>query len=278
MQSRRLHRTLVELKHGQFWTDSDCSDAALSIGGKGLPSLEIHPMRLTLLIALFLAGCAADGGDNDPLRPVNLAVHGVNKGLDTVVLRPASKVYGAVLPQEVQNSVRNGAANLSLPGDVVNHALQGQIGTAARMTGRFVMNSTIGIAGLFDPATNAGLPADDTDFGETLAVWGVGEGPYVELPVFGPSTARGAVGKVVDIAFDPLSHLAGPRESDVILAAKALEIVDTRHRLGEVLDSTLYDSADSYEAAKQAYLANRRRNLKGGTTDEDLEDPFAFDE
>lgn len=250
----------------------------LSIGGKGLPSLELSNRSILAIIALILAGCATDRTDGDPLEPVNRAIHGANKGLDRAILRPISVAYGAVTPDPVENGLRNSAANLRLPADAINHTLQGDIPQAARSATRFVVNSTVGVLGLFDPAEDIGISADSTDFGQTLAVWGVGEGPYVELPVLGPATGRAAVGRVVDILIDPVSLLVKKPEIDAVYGMRALEVVDTRHRLGQVIDSTLYDSADSYAAAKSAYLDNRRRVLKGSTTDEDLDDPFAFDE
>ena len=250
----------------------------LSIGENGLPSLEFM-RRLTIAGGVIaLAGCSTMTAEDDPLETPNRAIHTINKGLDQVILRPASQVYGIVTPQMVQNGIRNSTANLGVPGDAVNHALQGDAKAAIRMAGRFALNTTVGVVGLFDPASDVGLAADDTDFGETLAAWGVGEGPYVELPVLGPSTGRAALGTAVDIVMDPLATVANAQQRRMLLAMRGLEIADRRHRLGTVLDSTLYDSADSYLAAKNAYLANRRRNLKGQTTDEDLDDPFAFDE
>lgn len=233
-------------------------------------------------LAITLSACAtAEGPDGilDPLEPANRAIHSVNKGLDTVVLRPASQVYGAVLPDPIEDMVANAAANLGEPGNAVNRLLQGDIEGILVAIGRFGINSTIGIAGLFDPATGLGIPHNDTDFGETMHIWGVGEGAFVELPVFGPSTLRDAAGRVIDVIIDPVGIIATAPESDYVLVTRTLNTVDTRHRYSFVIDGVLYESADSYAAARIAFLQNRRASLKGeGEINEaDIEDPFAFE-
>ena len=239
-----------------------------------------NPVQLVALIVL-VAGCSTTtpnvDGVYDPLEPTNRAIHQLNKGLDTAVLKPASQVYGAILPDPVEDMVANAASNLSEPGDAINRLLQGDIEGILVSLGRFGINSTIGIAGLFDPATGLGIPARPTDFGETLHVWGVGEGPYVELPVFGPSTARDAFGRVVDVVLDPVTILSNPPEGDYVLVTRVLETVDRRHRYSFVVDGVLYESADSYAAARIAYLQNRRASLKGEVDEADIEDPFAFE-
>lgn len=215
---------------------------------------------------------------NDPYETTNRAIHSFNKGADKVVLRPVSRTYGALVPDPVQIGVGNAVSNLGVPSDVINHGLQGDPVAAVQQTGRFLLNSTFGVAGLLDPATKLGLPAEPTDFGETLHVWGTGEGAYVELPFLGPSTTRDATGRVVDALTDPLQLLANDSQQNVILSGTALGLVDQRHRLRDVIEPVYDDSADSYAAARIGYLQNRRRTLKGETDADDLEDPFAFDE
>lgn len=219
---------------------------------------------MPLLLAGFVAGCAAGtGGEgvNDPFEGVNRGVHAFNKGLDTVALRPVSKVYGAVVPGPVRSGVDNVAGNLGLPGTIVNNTLQGDLESAASNTGRFLVNSTFGIGGIFDVASALGTPEVETDFGETLHVWGAGEGAYVELPVFGPSTTRDALGTVVDILIDPLDAVLSSPESDYRLGARVGEIANTRYRFGDTVDGVLYDSADSYAQSRLIYLQNRRFEL-----------------
>ncbi|MEO0487855.1 MAG: VacJ family lipoprotein [Pseudomonadota bacterium] len=229
------------------------------------------PLRLTqafslVLVAGLLAGCAAGPSGEDRFETPNRAVHGFNKGLDTVILRPASQAYGTVVPDVVRQGVSNVASNVSLPGDVVNHTLQGEFRSAANMTGRFLVNSTFGVLGLFDIAGPAGVPEDDTDFGETLHVWGAGEGAYVELPLLGPSTSRDAVGTVVDTILNPIGAVIETPESTYVAASRTGSLLDGRYRFTNTIDSVLYDSADSYAQSRLVYLQNRRFELGDDTT------------
>ena len=219
---------------------------------------------ITIAALALLAGCASSPdstGVNDPYEGLNRSVHSFNKAVDTVALRPVSQVYGTVVPGPVRTGVDNVADNLGLPGAIVNNTLQGDLGAAATNTGRFLVNSTFGFVGLFDVAGELGVPAQDTDFGETLHVWGVGEGPYVERPILGPSTTRDSVGYVVDLFLDPLDAVLSSPESDYRLAARVGELTNTRYRFGDTVDGVLYESADSYAQSRLIYLQNRRFEL-----------------
>lgn len=231
---------------------------------------------------LMLAGCASgpsSDGVYDPLEPMNRAVHGVNKGLDTVALRPASKVYGTVVPEPVRQGVSNVADVLDLPGVMVNQLLQGRVGDAATNSLRLGVNVTAGLGGLFDVASVLGMPETDADFGQTLAVWGVGEGPYVELPLFGPSNARDSVGRVVDMAMNPLNNVFDGDDANAVLGVEVLSQLNDRYRYSNTVDSLLYESADSYSQLRLMYQQNRRFDLgktspSGGETDDDFIDPY----
>lgn len=258
---------------------------SLADGGCAVPYITSFYRRFiscfVILSAFLLTACASTeqfpGEAYDPLEPANRAVHALNKGLDTVALRPASQVYGAITPDPVEDMIQNAASNLGEPADALNKILQGDIVAALESVGRFGINSTIGILGFFDPAEQMGLEEKPTDFGETLSKWGVPEGAYVELPVFGPSTVRNATGRVVDFIIDPLGAVVKAPESDYVLGARVLEVVDLRHRYAVAIDPVLYGSADSYIASRNAYLQSRRGALKGPTDETDLEDPFAFE-
>ncbi|MEL6607936.1 MAG: VacJ family lipoprotein [Pseudomonadota bacterium] len=227
------------------------------------PGIGAFALRASAFAAVvLLAGCAAAPAD-DPLAGVNRPVHAFNKGLDTVALRPASQVYGAVAPTPVRQGVSNFADNLSTPGDMVNNGLQGDLDGFARNTFRLLMNSTVGVLGIWDVASAMGVEPEETDFGETLHVWGVGEGAYVELPVFGPSTTRDAFGTVVDFVIDPVGTTLDGREADYALGARVGSVLDTRERFSTTIDSVLYDSADSYSQSRLIYLQNRRFELGG---------------
>jgi len=199
----------------------------------------------------------------------------MNKALDKALFKPASKAYGAVAPGVVATGVDNFANNLSLPGVVVNDLLQFKIGDAFHNTFRFALNSTVGLGGLIDVAGQNKLNARPTDFGETLFVWGVPEGTYVEMPVFGPSTQRDAFGFVVDFAFDPANSLIGKKQRQVGTAAKILKKADDRNKFSGLVESVLYDSEDSYAQSRLLYLQSRRRELHGGIDEQNLEDPYA---
>lgn len=195
------------------------------------------------------------------MEGVNRGVHAFNKGLDTVALRPVSLAYGSVVPAPMRRGVDNFSDNLGTPGVIVNNVLQGDLESAAVNTGRFLVNSTFGLGGIMDAAEELGTPARETDFGETLHVWGVGEGAYMELPVFGPSTSRDTVGLFVDILIDPLDAVLKEPESTYRLSARVGEIANTRYRFGDTVDGILYDSADSYAQSRLIYLQNRRFEL-----------------
>jgi phospholipid-binding lipoprotein MlaA len=234
---------------------------------------------LALSALLALAACGAPPvarGTNDPNEAANREVHAFNKGLDRAVLRPAANAWGAVVPNPVRRSVSNVAANLDLPGDMVNDVLQGNVGDAGHNMFRLLINSTLGVAGLFDPATSIGLERRDTDFGETLHVWGTGEGNYVEVPVLGPTTERDLAGRVIDVALNPL-RVAIPNEAQAARrAVSAGATLDARYRLRDTIDGVLDDSADSYAATRLIYLENRRFLLGQGTgTAGAGPDPFA---
>jgi phospholipid-binding lipoprotein MlaA len=230
------------------------------------------------LLAAAISACtpAPPGAEfNDPFEETNRAVHGFNKDLDRVLLRPAGQT-AARLPIEIREPVSNFADNVGLPGMILNGLLQGDIGGAGTNTFRFILNTTIGIGGLFDPAGAIGLEEETTDFGETLAVWGVPEGAYVELPVFGPSTERDAAGRIVDLVIDPLKNVGTPPQVDYATGARIADVVISRGTFAETIDSILYESADSYAQARLLYLQNRRFQLGEEPSGPDI-DPFAGD-
>jgi phospholipid-binding lipoprotein MlaA len=232
-------------------------------------------LGLTGLTAAILSACAAPPPPAEPYDPyekTNRAFHSVNLGLDKALVRPSSKAYGAIIPAPVKTGVSNFSSNLDLPGDAVNGALQGNPERFVTNVLRFAVNSTIGIGGLFDPAGAMGVHQSKTDFGETLHVWGVGEGAYVELPGIGPSTVRDTVGTAVDVVANPVRLVLPTPESYYATAAKVGSKLGDRDRYSETIDSVLYDSADSYAQARLLYLQNRRFEL--GQKAEDGGDSF----
>jgi len=226
---------------------------------------------------VLTAACAAPqpGAEfNDPYESANRAIHSFNKGLDQAVLRPAGQIAAAT-PTEITQPISNFADNVGLPGMVANGLLQGDIGGSSTNTMRFLLNTTVGIGGLFDPAGAIGLAEKSTDFGETLAVWGVPEGAYVELPVFGPSTERDAIGTVVDLLFDPLDSVGTAKQLDYGTYTRAADLAITRGAFMDTFDAVLYESADSYSQARLAYLQNRRFELGEQPPSTVVIDPFS---
>lgn len=239
-----------------------------------------NPARLACAIgiALLASGCSqrpAPSGMDDPNEVNNREIHEFNRSLDRALLRPAADVYGGLVPVPVQNGLSNMASNLDLPGDVVNNILQGRIHHALENTARFALNSTIGVLGVFDPATALGVAGKKTDFGHTLHVFGSGEGAYLELPGLGPSTERDLVGLVVDTVMNPVRLVLPKPESYIGTVSKVASTLGDRDRYSDTVDSILYESADSYAQLRLLYLQNRRFELgqTGGASDDFL-DPY----
>lgn len=244
-----------------------------------LRRLDRHKaLMAAVLLALGLSACApavAPQGIHDPFEQQNRATHALNLKLDKYILRPVATKATRILPEPVFQGASNFADNVGLPGVVANDLLQGKVGPAVHNTLRFAVNTTIGIAGLFDPATKMGAAAKATDFGETLSVWGVGEGAYVELPAYGPSTQRDALGTVVDVVFDPMRLFIPKDKRWVSTFAQIAARIGDRGRYSETVDSILYDSADGYAQARLLYLENRRHTLGQTTAESEFEDPYA---
>lgn len=240
-------------------------------------------LRTALLCGVMgLAACSVappGAAIHDPFEASNRQVHAFNKGLDRAVLRPAGQAAAAA-PEPLRDGVVNFAENVALPGMVLNGLLQGRLDGPAVNTMRFVINSTVGLLGFFDPADAIGLYAQRTDFGETLAVWRVPQGAYVELPVFGPSTQRDAAGLFVDFIIDPLSRVGTSEQATYGVTSRVADLVIYRGVFGDTLDSVLYESADSYAQSRLIYLQSRRFQLGQGADDgyvdpyDDFIDPY----
>ena len=214
------------------------------------------------------------GAVYDPYEDDNRKAHEINKTLDTVVIRPVGMAYTTVLPDDVETMVSNFGDNLSLPSAVVNNLLQGNLKGAWNDTMRFVVNSTLGIGGVADAATDLRMAqATDADFGQTLAVWGVQEGAYLELPVFGPGNERDHFGRFVDGFTNPLNYVLPDPEVHYRARAKVVSRIGDRARYRGIVDTILYDSADSYAQTRGAYIQNRRYQI-GEIEGEAYIDPY----
>lgn len=212
--------------------------------------------------------------ENDPFERGNRFFFEMNDVLDTILLRPVSVTYKTIMPGFAQDGVHNFLNNLDAPVTFANDVLQGEMDRAGATMSRFVINSTVGIGGFIDVASEVGIPGHHEDFGQTLAVWGVGEGAYLYTPLLGPSTTRDMVGSVVDLAFNPLTYLAINDNNNaewVPYARMGAEAIDLRSRNLEALDNLKRTSVDFYVAIRSAYRQNRRFEINNGATDgEDL--------
>ncbi len=225
------------------------------------------------LVAVLLATACTRNTENveifDPYEATNRNIHGFNKGLDSVVVRPTSTAYGTILPKPVRRGVSNFANYIDTPRFILNDLAQGNIGDAGHNFTRFMLNTVFGL-GVIDFATAAGVESRRTGFGETLYVWGANEGAYIELPVLGPSNERDAVGQVVDFVSNPISSVLDASEDWVPPTANVMDRLGQRYEFGATIDGLLYESADSYAQTRNLYLQNRRFELGG-------DDEFAFD-
>ncbi len=211
---------------------------------------------------------------NDPFEGSNRFFFGVNQVLDELLLRPVAVVYRAVLPDFARNGVRNFMNNLNSPVIFANDLLQGDTDRAGDTLVRFGVNSTIGIGGLIDVAKDLGHPYHDEDFGQTLAVWGVNEGPYFYFPLMGPSTARDFTGFVVDRGLDPLTYVNwGDDDLEYVpIARTVLNVIDLRSRNIETLDDIERSSVDYYASIRSLYRQSRADAVRNGAPSQDLPD------
>jgi phospholipid-binding lipoprotein MlaA len=243
-----------------------------------------------LVVALWAAPAPAQEDQNDPLEPVNRAVFQVNRVLDGLILEPAARMYRMATPQFVRTGVSNFLANLRTPIVFINDLLQGEPHRAELTLGRFMFNTIMGVGGFVDVGGMLGMPERHSeDFGQTLAVYGVGSGPYLMLPLLGPSNARDTVGQVADLAFDPLT-LFGAVDvgiflvpSEVGLARTGAEALSFREQNIENIDELRRSSIDEYAAVRTLYGQFRASEIRNGAPaelddiyDEELyEDPDA---
>ncbi|RBA24885.1 MlaA family lipoprotein [Herminiimonas fonticola] len=213
--------------------------------------------------AVFLSGCATTNGSNadDPLEGFNRAMFEFNDGLDRVALKPAATAYQEVLPSFVQTGVNNFFGNIGDVWTMVNNFLQGKVEHGLSDVMRVTFNSTIGLGGLLDIASEAGIPKHKEDFGQTLGKWGVGSGPYVVLPLFGPSTVRDTAALPVDIYGDLWTYTT---PVDVRNVGAVVRVIDQR---ATALNATnlLEDIAlDRYTFIRGAYLQRRQNQVNDG--------------
>jgi phospholipid-binding lipoprotein MlaA len=235
---------------------------------------------LALAILASVGPARAQDGENDPLEPFNRVVFEVNNFLDSLLLEPLARIYRGVTPQFFRDAVNNFLDNLNTPVVLANDILQGEPYRAEKTIGRFMLNTIMGVGGLVDVGGILGMPErHKEDFGQTLAVYGVGPGPYLVLPLLGPSNPRDAFGFVVDFAFDPLTFVA---PTDIALARFGTETLTFREENIEAFDEVKRSSIDLYAATRTLARQLRATEIRNGAPPplDDIynEDLYDFDD
>jgi len=251
----------------------------------GILDWSFHRRAIVFIAALMLvAGCAsqpkpaADGwsesddleiaevdSDNDPLELLNRFTFSFNMALDTVIFQPVAAYYRFLFPVQVRDSVRNVFRNLRSPLILINDLLQGETERAETTLVRFIVNSTVGVLGLFDVAADLGHPYHDEDFGQTLAVHGMGEGFYLVLPILGPSNPRDGAGLLADLYLNPLTYAFESVDADDWVVPRiAAEALDKRSRNIEVIEDLRRDSIDFYARVRSLYRQSRTNEINNG--------------
>jgi phospholipid-binding lipoprotein MlaA len=235
----------------------------------------VHRVALAaLLISGVLAGCAtpppADDPDavadfketNDPLEPTNRVFYDVNDALDTVLLRPLAKGYHYVVPEPVRNGVHNALGNLDTPVELADDMLAGKSRRAGDTTMRFLINTTVGLGGIFDVAEDWGYPAHDTDFGMTMASWGTPPGPFLYLPVLGPTDPRDVAGFGTDIAIDPFTWIGNGQTVSILGWTRyGVSAIDARERVLDPVDQIKKTALDPYATFRSLYRQHRQGQI-----------------
>ncbi len=230
-------------------------------------------------VALLLSGCASTPKElrdpRDPWEPFNRGVHRFNTDFDNAFMKPVAKGYQKVTPEPVDQGITNFFDNIADLTSAVNNALQFKLSRAGSDVGRVAVNSTVGLLGFIDVATNMGIPSYKEDFGQTLGYWGAGPGPFVMLPLLGPSSVRDTVGLAGDVVIDPLFSL---KRDEVYWGAIALRAVDRRADL--LTAGAIFDEAalDPYAFLRDAYLQRRRYLVHDGNPPPDQYEQELWDD
>ena len=229
-------------------------------------------LRLSLMSALLaslaLSACATKDpnslAQNDPWEPGNRAVFAFDVQLDHAVATPVAKFYRSAVPEVARDGIHNALTNLNAPVVFVNDSIQGDGDKATDTFGRFMVNSTVGLAGLIDVATKLGIPYHDNDFGITLGKAGAAEGSYLVLPFVGPKPPRDLVGTGVDIAFDPLTYMSWNDSTLYMIVRTGLGVLDSRAATIDQVESIERSSIDFYATTRSLYRQNRAAQINGG--------------
>lgn len=225
---------------------------------------------ILIVLGVAVSGCASARGDDgmgDPLEPLNRTFFKFNQTLDKRAALPAATFYKSSVPAPVRAGVHNFLTNLNQPITFANDILQGETKRAQETVERFAINTTLGVLGVLDPATQEGIPLHTEDFGQTMAVYGVPGGPYLVLPLIGSTQPRDLGGRYVDHYFNPLNYVTGHGKTYWSLAASGFSLVDVRSRNIDTLRDIERQSVDDYATLRSLYLQNRQNQINNGRND-----------
>jgi phospholipid-binding lipoprotein MlaA len=229
-------------------------------------------MRATVLAAMVgalviggapAASAAEAHAPGDPWEKLNRFGYAVEGALDRVVIHPISVLFRNIAPGQIGHGIHNLIVNLSEPNAFVNDMLQGRVKRAGVPAGRFLTNSTIGLLGLFDVATHLGMIHHDNEFGVTLGVWGAGPGPYMYVPLIGPTTVRDVIGAGIDALIDPIHWASYANRPEISIARGVVSGLDKRVMTEAQLNALLSDAADPYATLRSVYLQNKEGEIHG---------------
>jgi phospholipid-binding lipoprotein MlaA len=229
-------------------------------------------LAIVLLAGTGLAGCETTTNpeslaQNDPYEPTNRKIFALNNDLDKHVMRPVAVFYNDTVPDQIRDRFHYMLANMDEPVTFANDVLQGEAVRATQTLGRVTFNTTLGIGGMFDIATKMGIPPHDEDFGQTLGVWGSGEGPYWVLPGVGPSPPRDSAGRIVDIFLDPFTYIRFDGFRTLSYARAGMGVLDLRARNVDTLDQIERTSVDYYATQRSLYRQYRNNEIHNGAAD-----------
>ncbi|WPL19526.1 putative phospholipid-binding lipoprotein MlaA precursor [Thiorhodovibrio winogradskyi] len=231
-----------------------------------------------ILAALAATGCATMpqeyGDPRDPWQPYNRAMFKFNTDFDNAFIKPTAQAYQKVTPEPVNRGVTNFFDNIADLTSAVNNLLQFKVSRTGSDVGRILVNSTVGVLGIFDVATNLGIPSYKEDFGQTLGYWGFANGPYFVMPIIGPSTVRDTLGFAGDVAVDPFYSI---NKNEIYWGFIAVRVIDKR--AGLLTASAIFNEAaiDRYSFVRDAYLQRRANQVRDGDPSDDVIDPEAWD-
>lgn len=241
-----------------------------------MPGRGLQNFVALALLGLTLSACASPSPAslvaNDPFETLNREQLARNQWMDRNFFLPSARLYLAIVPEPARDGLRNIATNIDLPVIFINDMLQGEARRAKETAMRFTVNSTLGLGGIFDVASRWDLPAHREDFGQTLAVWGVGEGPYLVLPLLGPNNPRDAAGLATDLLINPFNLVPFKQHLWWEIGRNSFKILDLRAQNIKTLDAFERSSVDYYTSMRSLYRQLRQAEIRNGQPDPDMPD------